>query len=240
MKKITAVLFILFANSSYAETYKCISQGKTTYTDSPCKNSVQTTVVLNPVNDITPATVPNKPELAEASKTAKPVANNYTLTIEEAYAAIPHKRTVFEPKLSSLPAPQAEILRQLFEMADEGIMLKVIAGKAMQANDSQRVKQVLIDYDKLLSHLSSLSVSNDINSIKNNLLTVIQQHQHHFQTKIAQFEIKQTYDQSFTPDIHNASRLLQQTYHMLMQAFPQESNTNKAAFYDYLCALDFI
>jgi Domain of unknown function (DUF4124) len=241
MKKIFILLFILLTNNSYSETYKCTNaNGKITYTDAPCKNSSQTSIVLSPINTITTNTPHSSVETIATPATALPLGTHYALTIEEAYAAIPHKRTVFEPKQSLLPSTRITILRQLFDIADEAIVLKIIAGKAMQANDTQRVKKTISDYDALINHLSNLNVSSEIKPVHANLLTAIQKHQHHFQTKQTQFETTNRYDQGFTPDIHEASRTLQQAYGLLIQTFPQESNNNKAAFYDYLCALDFL
>lgn len=241
MKKFTCYLFILFACNSYSETYKCINtQGKTTYQDAPCKNATQTNVVLNPINTMSTANTQNPLETTATPTATHPLSNNYNLTVEEAYAAIPHKRTIFAPKQSLLAVSESNTLKQLFDLADRAIVLKVIAAKAMQANDAPRVKQTIADYDALINHLSTLTTSDDLKRVKTNLLTAIQKHRDHFQTKQTQFQAASHYDQSFTPDIHEASRILQQTYGLLMRAFPEESSNNKIAFYDYLCALDFI
>jgi hypothetical protein len=40
--------------------------------------------------------------------------------------------------------------------------------------------------------------------------------------------------------VRSSSANLQGAYGDLMRLFPSENATNKQAFYDYLCALDFI
>ena len=40
--------------------------------------------------------------------------------------------------------------------------------------------------------------------------------------------------------VHRASALLHQAYAELMQLYPGEATHNRDAFYDYLCALDFL
>lgn len=241
MKKFILYIFILFASNSYGEAYKCINaQGKTTYQEAPCKNATQTSVVLNPINSMSAAKTQNTLAAKETPTTTHSLGNNYNLTVEEAYAAIPHNRTIFVPKQSLLAVSESSMLMQLFDFADKAIVLKVIAAKAMQANDTPRVKQTIAGYDALINHLSTLTTSDDLKIVKTNLLTAIQKHRNHFQTKQTEFQSTSHYDQSFTPDIHEASRILQQTYGLLMRTFPQESSNNKIAFYDYLCALDFI
>ncbi len=42
------------------------------------------------------------------------------------------------------------------------------------------------------------------------------------------------------PLVQSASQKLQQAYQDLMRLFPQEGPHNKDAFFDYLCALDFL
>jgi hypothetical protein len=241
MKKSICYLFVLFACNSYGETYKCINtQGNTTYQDYPCKNSTQTNVVFNPINTMSSDNVPSTLETTATLTATYPLSNNYNLTVEEAYAAIPHKRTTFVPAQSLLAASESNMLNQLFDLADSAIVLKVIAVKAMQANDAPRVQQTIADYDALINKLSTLSISGDLNKIKANLLAAIKKHQHYFQEKQAQFQTNNHYDHGFTPDLRAASGILQQTYGLLIQAFPQESSNNKIAFYDYLCALDFL
>jgi Domain of unknown function (DUF4124) len=240
MNKFTCCLFILFTCNSYGETYKCVNaQGNVTYKDAPCKNATQTNVVLKPINTMATANIENTLETTTPTTTL-PLSNHYNLTVEEAYAAIPHKRTTFVPKQSLLAVSEINMLNQLFDFSDRAIVLKVIAVKAMQANDVPRVKQTIADYDALINHLSILTISGNIKQIQTNLLTAIQKHRHYFQTKQTQFETTNHYDQSFTSDIREASGILKQTYGLLMQAFPQESSNNKTAFYDYLCALDFL
>ena len=241
MKNVTACLLILFTCNSYSETYKCINtQGKTTYQDAPCRNATQKNVVLNPINTMSTANIQDTLETTATLTTTDTLSSNYNLTVEEAYAAIPHRRTTFVATQSLLAASESNMLNQLFGFADKAIVLKVIAVKAMQANDAARVKQTIADYDVLIKHLSTLTISGDLNRIKANLLTAIQKHRHYFQTKQEQFQTDNQYDQKFTPDIREASGILLQTYGLLMQAFPQESSNNKIAFYDYLCALDFL
>jgi len=43
-----------------------------------------------------------------------------------------------------------------------------------------------------------------------------------------------------TPDVKQASGNLHRAYGLLMNAFPGETARNRTAFFDYLCALDYL
>jgi hypothetical protein len=42
------------------------------------------------------------------------------------------------------------------------------------------------------------------------------------------------------PKVQSASNALRQAYGILMETYSDESSSNKAAFFDYHCALDFV
>ena len=42
------------------------------------------------------------------------------------------------------------------------------------------------------------------------------------------------------PDVQKVHRDLLQAYNVLLAKFPKEPQVNRDAFYDYLCALDFL
>jgi Domain of unknown function (DUF4124) len=100
MKRVISLITLLVAffpgGGVLAETYKCTNaKGKVNFTDKPCKNAQQTT--LNSASGDTAAE-----PTADPAPNQTPVSYQ-AISIEEAYAAIPHKRTVFKPKESPLP-----------------------------------------------------------------------------------------------------------------------------------------
>ena len=79
----------------------------------------------------------------------------WALTPEEAYAAIPHQRTPFDAGASTLPQAQADSLRRLFALSDEGVVLRVEGMRAQRSRDAAELARVLRDYDALIARLQS-------------------------------------------------------------------------------------
>ncbi len=142
--------------------------------------------------------------------------------------------------MSLLPPAQTLYLAQMFELVDKAIVLKVLAGKAMQARDFEIVKKIISDYSGVLSQLLALTATDDLKPVASQIYSAIKNHQRYFMEKQKHFEVSGQYDNKYTPDIYQASDNLKQAYGLLMQQFAHEQKNNKIAFYDYLCALDFI
>ena len=169
-------------------------------------------------------------------------ANASELTVEEAYQAIPHKRTVFDTKASTLSTLQADALQQLFDLADRGIVLRVQGLRTLHSTSSSGDHSVLLGYRSLASSVTSLRVPAEIESARNLVLQSLQLHQQYFAT---QFHTKQSGGKPDTAlrqnrDVTQASQKLIAAYGSLIKAFPNETALNRQAFYDYLCALDFL
>jgi hypothetical protein len=231
---LTMVLMILLHSSIIvADTYKCTNaKGKVNFTDQPCKNAQQTTL-----NTPAPNTLP------EPSATPAPVAtprNLPTISIVEAYAAIPHKRTVFNAKESPLAITNTFALTHLFEAVERAIVLKIMADKALGSKNAEAMTQTLEQYSSVIKSLLSLDSPNEIKPAQTLIISAIEKHQAHFTQKQTAAIAGKTHDLSTSPEITSASADLQRAYSALIKSFPQETVNNKTAFYDYLCALDFL
>jgi hypothetical protein len=173
---------------------------------------------------------------------AHSAASASELTVEEAYQAIPHKRTVFDAQASTLSTLHANALKQLFDLADRGIVLRVQGLRALQSANSSGDSSVLLGYRTLASSVTSLRVPAEIESAQNLVLQSLQLHQQYFET---QFRAKQSGGKPDialrqNSDVTQASRKLIAAYGSLSRTFPNETALNRQAFYDYLCALDFL
>jgi hypothetical protein len=164
------------------------------------------------------------------------------LTVEEAYQAIPHNRTVFDVRASTLSTAQTNALQKLFELADRGIVLRVQGLRTLQATSHSDGHSVLLGYRSLITAVASLRVPAEIQPAQDLVLESIQLHQQFF---AAQFSAKQSggkTDIGFRQnrEVNQASQKLIAAYGSLIKAFPSEPTVNRQAFYDYLCALDFL
>jgi hypothetical protein len=162
------------------------------------------------------------------------------MTVEEAYAGIPHKRTVFDGNASKLSAAHIDNLKRLFTSSDQGVMLRVEGLRALRGADAVELRKTIGNYTALANALNSLNVSAEIKPAQVLIAQAIADHQHFFEMKLRDNNTLAKRDAAFTLDINQASQKLHRAYDVLMRAFPNEPAGNKTAFYDYLCALDFL
>src|SRR6266566_775127 len=57
---------------------------------------------------------------------------SWGLTVEEAYQAVPHKRTPYEAQLSTLGPPEREFLSRFFVLSDQALVERVETLKALR------------------------------------------------------------------------------------------------------------
>jgi hypothetical protein len=164
----------------------------------------------------------------------------HAMTVEEAYAAIPHKRTVFDGNASKLPAAQIDSLKRLFASSDQGVVLRVEGLRALRGAEAPQLRKAINDYRALASAVASLNVSAEIKPAQDLIAQAIADHQRFFEMKLRDSDTLAKRDAALTTEIHQASQKLHRAYDVLMKAFPNEAANNKTAFYDYLCALDFL
>jgi hypothetical protein len=159
---------------------------------------------------------------------------------EEAYAAIPHARTTFETRSSTLPAAQADSLKRLFALSDQGVILKVEGMRAQRARNAGELKRVLAGYDKLVENLEAQPFTGEVAPARDLIAKALRDHKRYMASRPEggmQFARNELVS---APDVKRASASLVQAYNLLMQSFPREAERNKAAFFDYLCALDYL
>jgi hypothetical protein len=168
-------------------------------------------------------------------------AESQAMTVEQAYREIPHNRTVFDATTSALSAAQIKALKRLFELSDRGVVLRVAGLQALQSS-SNDVRLVLSQYDALTKELDSFAPPAEIESARALVAQAVRLHRQYFEIigrdKEAGRAIELAYRQNQL--VKQASQQLISAYSVLMQTFPKEPAVNRQAFYDYLCALDFL
>jgi hypothetical protein len=159
---------------------------------------------------------------------------------EEAYAAIPHRRTTFDPGTSKLPRAQAEGLQRLFALSDQGVILRVEGMQAHRSRNAAELARVLKAYDALIEQLRAGQFVAEALPVRDLVVEALRGQKRFIAAKPAggiKFERKEL---AMTPDVKQASGQLQQAYGLLLKAYPGEGVRNKTSFYDYLCALDYL
>jgi hypothetical protein len=133
------------------------------------------------------------------------------MSVEAAYASIPHRRTVFDRRAATMPADEADALQRLFAIVDRAIVARVTKA----------------GYDPLLAELRAFDAPSRLRRV-HALVTEAVVAEHAYLTRNEEGAVR------------TASARLHEAYAELMRLFPEESQHNRDAFFDYLCALDFL
>lgn len=170
-----------------------------------------------------------------------PVFYDLALDVDAAYAAIPHRRTVFDFDHTSLPAADAAYLQRAFHLIDQGVRARVVGYRDLYSqgvSDSEPVERM----EELIDALESIDPPTDLAAYHSALIEAIIAQRTVFQDWTDRGQDVPNHQQiARNANVRKASRHLRHAYDLLMQAYGRnESDHNKAAFFDYHCALDFI
>src|SRR5262245_10715265 len=119
------------------------------------------------------------------------------MSVDEAYASIPHRRTAFDRRAATMPAEEAHALERLF----------AVVGRATVARITKS------GYDTLLAELRALDVPSKLRRV-HTLVTDAVVAQHAYLTRSDQAAV------------HTASARLHEAYAELMRLFPEEGPHN--------------
>jgi hypothetical protein len=161
-------------------------------------------------------------------------------SVEQAYAANPHRRTIWEESGSTVPSGEKEYLQTVFEVLDQAVRFRV-AGQ--QAFSSQQYDSADIDaeFDRLIMFVREMPAPKTLVSYHQDILSALSNQRQFFnewKSQRDQFAFAQQVGNH--PGVRAASASLRAAYGELMSKYPNESQTNKDAFFDYHCALDFL
>jgi len=156
-------------------------------------------------------------------------SNSLALDTAKAYRLIPHKQTPFYLSKSKIPTGEAKYVSKLLSFSEQAMVERV---EAMMKGP--RKSNYDTDITKILGRLANMNTPPKLKPAHQHIVTAIAQHQSYFSLQDSGSKSKQ---QQLVQSSH---RHLIAAYNVLMQLYPQESRHNKQAFFDYLCALDFI
>jgi len=156
------------------------------------------------------------------------------LSVEEAYRAIPHRRSVFNSQDAKIPVEERQYLQRFFRLVDLAIVERV--GMLLWVQSKGSRGEPATHYDRLLNDLKVLRAPPGLKDVHEFVVKAIEDQRAALEawrrsglpSNIAQ-----------DPLVGRSSQNLRRAYDELMRLFPQEGQHNKDAFFDYLCALDF-
>jgi hypothetical protein len=170
----------------------------------------------------------------------EPPALDVGLSVEQAYAAIPHRRTVWDEAGSTIPAEEKAYLRVIFEVVDQAVAVRVAGLQNFSARQFDN-SDPAGNYDRLIGFVRAMPVPSALVTYHHRILEALAGQQQFFadwKSERAQFPFAQQIGGH--AGVRNASAALRAAYNELMAKYPNESSTNKDAFFDYHCALDFL
>ena len=175
-----------------------------------------------------------------ANQSVDPPVLALDLSVEQAYAAIPHRRTVWAAVDSTAPAEEQVYLNAIFQTVDQGIALRVAAEENYREGSFDAV-DIDAQYERLVNFARGMSVPAGLASHHQDALNALTNDRQFFRNwnrDRANFAFAQRVADA--PEVRAASSAAHAAYSELMSRYPNDSAANKDAFYDYYCALDFL
>jgi hypothetical protein len=162
------------------------------------------------------------------------------LSVEQAYAAIPHRRTVWVEGESAVPAAEKAYLKVVFQVLDQATMVRV-AGLQNYSSQHFDYSDPESDYERLITFVRNMPAPKKLETYHKDILEGLAGQQQFFKDWRSQGEHFAFAQQIGNhPGVQKASGALRSAYNELMARYPNEAQTNKDAFFDYHCALDFL
>jgi len=156
----------------------------------------------------------------------------HAMGIEQAYQLIPHQRTVFQLHKTNLPASDAQQVTRLLTLAEKAMVERVNA-----LNNGASKTDYMSRIDSILWQIEQLQVPGQVTAARDHIQTAVQQHRSFFELQnVSGSNARAGRNQL----IQSSHKHLISAYGVLMRTYPNETKHNKQAFFDYLCALDFI
>ena len=164
------------------------------------------------------------------------------LSVDDAYKAIPHRRTAMDFAASNARDQDKRYLEVAFHLIDQAIRLRVTAYQKFSRAGADD-PQLISDMDRIIDFLQNVEAPPHLFSYHQHLLQGLSDQRAFFaewQSQGQQFQFGSPNRIGSHPKVQSASNALREAYQILMQEYPGEGTRNKDAFFDYHCALDFI
>ncbi len=165
-----------------------------------------------------------------------------SMTVEEAYEAIPHRQTTFDINYSLMSSKEAEYLNKLFKLVDLAIVERVQTLYWFQTDGKQGKDYMHYQrqFYNIISNLNSLEVPENLQVVHNLITQSIESQNKFFKDWNNTINSGEEFlFESDHPSIMKSHQELIEAYNALMTMYPNENTQIKQAFYDHLCVLDF-
>ncbi len=169
------------------------------------------------------------------------------MAISEAYRAIPHRQTTFRSQGARLDDGSKAFLHRFFTLVDHAMVARVATLRYFQSRGrrGQPFEQYQTEIDSVLKELRRLNAPASLQKAHRLVVEAIEAQGRYFADWNAS-GVRQHFDYQPGPTMrqHEAIRAsssrLHQAYAEIMRVCGQKDSGNKNAYFDHLCALDFI
>jgi hypothetical protein len=154
-----------------------------------------------------------------------------TPAVKRAYQAIPHRYTPFSAQQARMSAAESAYLTQNFDLVNEAVAARVTAmrSKGFASYDEQA--------STILASLNAQKPPRVLVKYHTLVIGAIEDQRAYFQAWRA--KPNSPFNAS-DPLVLSASQKLKSAYGLLLKQFPDQAKQVQDAFFDHLCALDFI
>lgn len=158
------------------------------------------------------------------------------ISVEEAYERAPHRRTVFDSDRAKMTAEEARYLEALFRLTDEGVIERIYLQTDLYYGDGSAFEEA--NYEVLKQALAGLRTPERLLGVEALIYEALDEQQRYFR---AWSEAGDPRFFSTRADLVRSSHnKLIAAYKTLLRLYGNEGKHNRQAFFDHLCALDFI
>ena len=174
-------------------------------------------------------------------------ASALAISVEDAYRAIPHRYTPFESKAVRRNPKDAAFLQEFFRLVNLAIVERVQTLTWFQSNGKKGT--AFPNYQRatgsLRAQLEALAAPDNLKAANRGVIEALKEQEAYFEEWQRAVTKREPFKHALGAGPHHprvlaASQKLHEAYGRLMQAYPQEGERTKQAFFDHLCALDFI
>jgi hypothetical protein len=171
----------------------------------------------------------------------------FAISVEDAYRAIPHRYTPFESKSVKMNPADGSFLQEFFRLLNLAIVERVQTQAWFQSNGKKGT--AFSNYQRVtnsvIAQLEALAVPDKLKAVNRSVIEALKDQAAYFEEWQRLLSRREPFKHALGagphhPRILSASQKLHDAYGRLMQVYPQETERTKQAFFDHLCALDFI
>lgn len=171
----------------------------------------------------------------------KALEQSLQLSVQDAYKRIPHKRTAFDISKAKMHTAEKNVLVSAFYLVDQLTVLRVKGQELIAAgNKITHLNNIYLEKISELKQLAATAKSYPKLQLSLGLIADAASQQFQFlrykSDSLGGFRMPA----SAQDLVGAASEKLKRAYSILVEQYPKEATQNKSAFYDYLCALDFV